>query len=190
MVLLQDLLNHTAQRLILHLGLESATITPLVLMVKYGFDGTNGTKWKQKWNNTTGNDEHIFCSSLVPLELLNPATGCVLWTNPRPSSTRLCRPIKIEFVRETSEICKQEEESLGEQIAALHPVTTMNWEINFKLALTMIDGKVSITISPAVNSRLHYDVGEIVNWAYKAPKKLITTNRPPNFFFVICAKIV
>lgn len=140
---LQDLLNHTAHRLMAHLKLELATTTPLLLIVKYGFDGTNSTKYKQKWNGDSGDDEHIVCSSLVPLQLVNPETGYVLWTNSRPSSTRLCRPIKIEFVRETSEFCKQEERSLGDQIGGLQPIATMNSEIHFKLSLTMIDGKVS-----------------------------------------------
>lgn len=125
------------------LAREFADPVVLELHFKYGFDGTNANGWKQKWQTGDGNDQHIFCSSIVPLQLQNVANGEVLWTNPRPSSTRLCRPVKIEFVRETTELCKQEEHEFNEQILNLQPCLILNASIIFKLSLTMIDGKVS-----------------------------------------------
>ena len=69
---LQDLLNHTAQRLLKFINLPvNKTVTrQLILVVKYGFDGTLANSYKQKWNSETSNNENIFCSSLVPLQLI------------------------------------------------------------------------------------------------------------------------
>lgn len=136
-------MNHTTERLMIFLAREFVNPVVLELHFKYSFDGTNANGWKQKWQSGHGNDQQIFCSSIVPLRLQNVATREVLWTNPRPSSTRLCRPVKIEFVRETAELCKQEERGFSEQISNLEPLLIPNVSIIFKLSLTMIDGKVS-----------------------------------------------
>ena len=112
------------------------------MKVKYGFDGTKAPKYKQKFTED-GRDDNIFCTSLVPLALtVVVGTGKKLWTNPRPSSVRLCRPIKIEFIKETKEVCKAEEKNLKDQIAKLLPCEAAGCKTFFDLSLTMIDGKV------------------------------------------------
>lgn len=122
---------------------EFPNLPVLELHCKYGFDGTHANGWKQKWLTDDGNDQHIFCSSIVPLELKNVETGDVVWLNPRPSSTRLCRPVKIQFAKETTELCKQEEKEYNDQIANLRACLSPSASIIFKLSLTMIDGKVN-----------------------------------------------
>lgn len=141
---MESLLHHTAERLITILGLESDTLVSLKMIVKYGFDGTNSSSYKQRWKNGVGNDDHIFCASIVPLQLLNVDNGQIFWRNPRPSSTRFCRPLLIEFAKETSNLCKEKEADYESQIANLQPYVIGNVIVRFELALTMIDGKVGL----------------------------------------------
>lgn len=44
-----------------------------------------------------------------------------MWKNPRPSSPRFFRPIKIEFVRETVEVSKNVVSNIKNQIKSLSP---------------------------------------------------------------------
>lgn len=48
-------------------------------------------------------ETNLFISSLVPLKLVNINTNETVWENPDPSSVRFCRPILIEFSKETPE---------------------------------------------------------------------------------------
>lgn len=141
---MESLLHHTAERLVKFLELKSDEFLSLKMVSKYGFDGTNSSSYKQKWNNGTGNDEHIFCASIAPLQLINVDNGQILWTNPRPSSPRFCRPLLIEFAKETSELCKQKRADFESQIGDLQPCMIGNITIRFELSLTMIDGKVGV----------------------------------------------
>ena len=113
-------------------------------MVKYGFDGTSSNSYKQKQNGKSSSDEYLFCSSLVPLQLVEKKREKnVIWTNPLPSSTRFCRPIRVQFEKETSELTKREEEIMKDQIKNLKSFNYNGFRVHFKLSLTMIDGKVS-----------------------------------------------
>lgn len=76
-------------------------------MEKYSFKNKMGLQWgassgmseyKQKFTNPDDSDANIFVTSLVPIQLIqgNPNSKenkIILWQNPRPSSTRFCRPI-------------------------------------------------------------------------------------------------
>jgi hypothetical protein len=72
-----------------------------------------------------------------------------LWQNPRPSSTRYCRPIKIQFIHETVDKILQEMMCIENQIEKLQPSIVhfndyRDDEIMVKhvMMFTMIDGKV------------------------------------------------
>lgn len=75
---LQDVLNHTAQRLLLSLTeviqhLDGEESNTLILMHKWGCDGgSQQTKFKQKFENSSDSDANIFQSSFVPLVILCP----------------------------------------------------------------------------------------------------------------------
>lgn len=47
----------------------------------------------------------MFLKSLVPLQILgfdeDLKKVVIIWKNPKPSSTRFCRPIHIQFKKET-----------------------------------------------------------------------------------------
>jgi len=43
----------------------------------------------------------------------------IVWQNPRPSSTRFCRPVKMEYTKETIEVVLQERENIVNEINEL-----------------------------------------------------------------------
>ena len=114
----------------------------LKLIVKYVFDGTNVNCYKQRTNNSNAYTDSVFCVSLLPVQLKNKHTGEIYWVNPRPSSTRFCRPIKISFEKETVELCRREEEYLKQQIQNLESTQISGCTVESEMILTMIDEKV------------------------------------------------
>lgn len=136
---LQDLLHHTTSRIIETLGdnIEGK----YTLICKWGFDGSSGqSEYKQGWEgDESKQDQSIFVSSMVPLKLVNDNSA--IWENPRPSSTRLCRPIRLQFIKETKDVITAEECHIESQIEQLVPFKIKEVEVNFNMNLTMIDGK-------------------------------------------------
>lgn len=109
-ITLQDLLNHTSERIIkilleTSLSLSEEEKSSLSLTLKYGCDGTSGlSRYKQNFDNFEDSDESIFIMSIVPLvlEVTSPLnTSKVIWKNDRASSTRHCRPIRFYFEKES-----------------------------------------------------------------------------------------
>lgn len=143
-VRLQQLLNNTIERLFkfLNLSFYDKENTTLLLILKYGFDGTNANAYRQKSDDKHNSFSNIFCCSLVPLQLIDKTTKIVHWENPRPSSIKLCRPIKISYEKETDELCKNEERDIMAQIDELQDVSIAGCTVQFEMILTMIDGKV------------------------------------------------
>lgn len=118
---LQSLLDHTVKRLV-----ESENITetsPLQIISKYGMDSSSGqSQYKQIFKNNNDkqlNDASVFMISLVPLQLKSPAK--IIWENPMPSSTKLCRPIRFYFAKETIEFTKQQHEEIRHEVSNLVP---------------------------------------------------------------------
>lgn len=144
---MQSLLNHTAKRLILALNIDfsNESFKKMILKLKYGFDGTHCETYNQRWEDNTNSDSHIFCSSIVPIELCDAETHVALWKNPKPSSVKLCRPIRLLFKRESTDVTIEEHKFLEDQIENLRDFGTPEYSIKFDLALTMIDGKVLIS---------------------------------------------
>lgn len=75
----------------------------------------------------------------------------VIWINQKPSSTALCRPLELEFTKETTTFIKQKAKELQEAIDNLE-VTIVKFqetilEVAHHVQLTMIDGKVSSAIT-------------------------------------------
>ena len=142
---LQSLLNNTCKRLfeVLSLSELDPEGTNYILVCKYGFDGSSGhSNYKQAWNEVNASDESLLLTSLVPLKLQNTVTQKVVWKNPRLSSTRFCRPIRMQWIRESTEITKAEKVWMDQQTSELQPFIDLNLKVSFLLSLTMIDGKV------------------------------------------------
>lgn len=108
---LQSLLDNTASS-ILELQKEwienclGKTENNLRLIGKWGFDGSTGhSEYKQKFTNCNDDDISLFVTSYVPLR-------------PRPSSIRYCRPIRLQFKKETGTLSIEEDQYFKKQLKA------------------------------------------------------------------------
>lgn len=121
---LQDLLDHTAASILAINSVYKTGLTHLVLFSKWGCDGSSGqSQYKQKLPEESEliSDANLFITSLVPIKLINELTGDIVWQNPVPSSVRFCRPISIEFCKETPEKTKAVVDEIKNQIISLDP---------------------------------------------------------------------
>jgi len=119
-VKLQVLLDHTAERIFL--AKPESDFDSLghkfILVSKWGCDGSSGhSEYKQSFENEGATDANMFIISLVPLRMTG--TNSLFWENSQPSSTRLCRPIRFTFVKETSEIIRGEVNRMKSEISNL-----------------------------------------------------------------------
>lgn len=148
-VQVQKLMDHTTNRLMSHLGeiveqLSEEEISSLTVISKWGCDGSQQMQYKMKFENEPDTDANIFQSSVVPLQLIYGHEKKILWQNPTPSSPRYCRPIRIRFVKETSDITQEEIDYITTQIEALSSTDIgNNLSVKHKMLFTMVDGKVS-----------------------------------------------
>lgn len=146
---LQPLLNLTSERLLKICDsnlLENITKPRIHVIYKWGLDGASGqSSYKQIFQNDPGDvtDASIVMISLVPLQV--KSSNGIIWTNPTPSSTKFCRPIRFEFIKETTDTINQQYSLIQEQIDQLHCTTiNINGKIlkkSHELFCTMLDGK-------------------------------------------------
>ncbi|KAG4079505.1 hypothetical protein HA402_005202 [Bradysia odoriphaga] len=146
---LQNLLDHTVKRLVEACDksiFENVDRHGLEMITKWGMDGASGQSlYKQIFVDDDGSssDNSVFMISMVPLII--QSSGSKLWTNPHPSSTRLCRPISFEFQKEREETTVKKFENIESQIKELRPtvinVCHKRIRVRHKLSLTMLDGK-------------------------------------------------
>lgn len=152
---MQDLLDHTTNRI-----MQIPNIRPieshmynLEMLYKWGCDGSSGqSQYRMNFNQShspSSTDYDLFMLSIVPLQLrflTGDKINYVIWENPRPSSTRFCRPIKYLFKKETKESTKEEVEDIEMQISKLLSTNVthngINLNIQHKLIFSMVDGKV------------------------------------------------
>lgn len=152
---LQDLLDHTTNRIIQipqHIRPIESHMNNLEMLYKWGCDGSSGqSQYRINFNqphSPSSTDHDIFMFSIVPLQLrvVEDNINYTIWENPRPSSTRFCRPIKFLFKKETKESTKEEVEDIEMQINKLVATNIthngINLNIQHKLIFSMVDGKV------------------------------------------------
>lgn len=148
---LQNLLDLTVKRfcffleeVLLTLGAEERE--SLTLVYKWGCDGSQQAQFKQKFESCENSDSNIFQSSFVPLRLISKCNNKVVWENPTPSSPRYCRPIRIRFIKETSDITKGEIAYIQSAIDSFTPAIIYLQDkcfvINHVMLLTMVDAKI------------------------------------------------
>ena len=149
-VSLQSLLDHTARRLVrlqedvIRQAAGDKEEIQLELISKWGFDGSTGHSfYKQSDIADPKNDGQALVTSLVPLQMRSSSE--IIWQNTTPSSTRFCRPMKIEYCKETSEKSRMESEYWKGQIQQLTeisvPLTGVTVTVAYRMQLTMVDGK-------------------------------------------------
>jgi len=125
--------------------------TNLVLVSKWGCDGSTGhSQYKQNASSENLSDSYLFLSSVVPLQLhLEKDSKTILWQNPRPSSPRICRPIRFQFKKETLEVANTEVQYFEGQIRMLLP-------IEVTVLLTIIDGKICKALTTTSSAQRCY----------------------------------
>jgi hypothetical protein len=155
-VTLQALLDHTASRLLEVQGdviqsLDESITNNITLHIKWGHDGSSAAEYKQKFSESDSSDANILCTSIIPIRMPSLDDEIIIWNNPRPSSTRYCRPLRLQFAEETVESTLSEKTIVENQIANLKSFNTVlkdrNIEVHYQLYFTMIDGKVRNAIT-------------------------------------------
>lgn len=160
-VTLQGLLAHTFQRIMLlhdeplNCYMEKENINQLSCIFEgsWGFDGSSGQSlYKQRFIDTTRNsdfdDNSIFATTFVPLKIREiEGKNHTIWLNPAPQSFRSCRPIHIQYRKESRELIIFEKEYIEKQIRHLVPIsitTSKGFTVTTTcdLTLSIIDGKV------------------------------------------------
>lgn len=159
---LQSLLDNDSLRLITLLQEIGSHFEPgktykFKFYHKIGADGSGDhSEYKQRFNEDGASDKSILLTAICPLQLQfeNPqdpfiAEGMpkVMWTNPSPSSTKFCKPLRIQMIKESRESALAEEAYISEKISAVTPsVVTCESEalihITHDIKITMVDGKV------------------------------------------------
>ena len=139
---LQPLLDHTATRL---LRLQKPVLDSLpqrepiqlALHCKWGIDGSTGhSQYKQAGVHQ---DDQMLVTTFVPLQL-ETEEGAVIWRNHTPSSTRFCRPIRLQLAKETKAVGQEELLRVGAEVSALQPLSTPTAVVRYELAMTMVSG--------------------------------------------------
>lgn len=150
-VALQDLLNHTSIRIatlnseviVELLNKEKIEVATLELICIWGLDAATGhSVYSQKGAH---NISSLLAVSLVPLRLVSDRE--VIWINRTPQSYRYCRPIKLSYVKETSDVVHTEVTNIEHQIERLYHTeinisNTQSVKVKYQMHLTMIDGKI------------------------------------------------
>lgn len=122
------------------------------MLYKWGCDGSsNHSQYKQSFQTTDISDTSMFTVSLVPLQLqcVNNNEKIVLWSNPRYSSTRFCRPLKFIFMKENNDKTIEMYTEIEDEISRLtNTIIYINdisiISIKHTLIFSMIDGKVML----------------------------------------------
>jgi hypothetical protein len=154
----KNLIEHFVRRIVetikevflSYLDANNTRKTTAKLIVFWGIDGSSGqSEYKQKSSDgLMFNDTNLFATTLIPLKLSNDT--CSFWVNPRPQSPGICRPIKLQFAKETWDLVLFERERVEQEFNNLTTIEmqindTMSILVSFEFHLTMIDGKILIS---------------------------------------------
>lgn len=146
---LQALVDHTTERLFQICDqnkIRQLDEPALEISFKWGLDGASGQSlYKQTFTNDSGksSDASMFMVAMVPL--LIKSHNIVIWKNPQPSSTKFCRPIKFDFMKETPQTTNEQFKFVDGQIDKLRKTTVVKdgeeLETTHRFYSTMVDGK-------------------------------------------------
>ena len=155
---LASLLEHTSRRLLEAKSaseLESLD-SELTLIVKWGCDGSSGhSSYKQNFTIEGCSDESIFLTSMVPLQIHSTKNKTKSsWLNPRPASTRFCRLIKFQYVKDTEAVVLAKVRRVEEEIAKLERteviVRNRSFVFEYKVIFSMMS--MALPVCPSVPS--------------------------------------
>ena len=153
---LQSMLDHTASRILQLNNQNSSDLEPGcsgTLYLKAGMDGASQTIYNQKFEETElevgkNHEETLFQTAIVPLKLVVNEKD--VWVNQKPSSSHFCRPLHLQYRKETKETTQMEQERINQEIDVLEDFSIdliqpngekLNGKIKYKVEMTMLDGK-------------------------------------------------
>ncbi|CAG9772082.1 unnamed protein product [Ceutorhynchus assimilis] len=149
-VSLQNLVDITVEQILVHIS-DLNHPCDIVSIYKWGMDGSSGhPEFKQRFIDSNSTDSTVFCTNLVPLLL---KTGdSVIWKNESPSSSSLCRPIRIAFCKEDTASTQKEYSRVMKEIDELANTTirlnnSVEVTVQHEFLFTMVDGKIINAIS-------------------------------------------
>lgn len=91
---------------------------------------------------------------MVPLQI--QSSDFILWSNPHPSSTKWCRPIGFDYIKENKDTTVAQRNQMQAQIDKLHPTSIdlygKRFKVHHKLNLTMLDGKTTNYLTDTASS--------------------------------------
>lgn len=162
---MSPLLENTASRIVSTFSedqMKDLHNCDVTLVCKWGCDGLSALpEYKQAVGSQCTTDyKSVFMSSLVPLRmraLTNSADNFHdVWSNSTPGSKDFCRPIRFEYVKESTALTKDWVDSIKREIDNINtvPIEMFGYSLNmsFQLHLTMIDGKVCNAITDTKSS--------------------------------------
>ena len=128
----------------------------IILQCKYGFGGSSShSQYKRKFvdendeNGLETQDSSMILMALVPLRLIitDSITNKekVIWQNPIPSSPSYCRPLRLQFLKESPEVIVAEKARLNEEITNLKDlqmdIASNSLKIEYQVFPSMFDIK-------------------------------------------------
>ena len=121
----------------------------LKLICKWGMDGSTGHSPYKQSKMTC--DDQLFVVSMVPLRLVLKDGSAVIWANHTPSSPRFCRPISIQYTKESTSLTAETARNMDKEIDELLPLQSASATVSYELYMTMVDGKVvnAVTGTPS-----------------------------------------
>ena len=168
---LQNLMDHTVKRIHQSGNMAMDKIKEgdvLSLVSKVGFDGCTGQSvYKQLTSEESELASIAREESLFSLQVRNQ-DGEVVWTNPKPSSTLYCRPIRFQYTKEDADTVAEEAAYIKDAKKNLVPTMLEGFSIKHKLEMTMVDGKVATILSEVTNANTSCSIcgikcGEMIN---------------------------
>lgn len=188
---LQSLIDNTITRLSIALeeilcSLNDNERNSLKVICKWGCDGSQQAKYKQRFEDATDTDSNMFMSSFVPLRITCGKEGKKnIWQNPTPSSPRYCRPIRFRFVKESVDVTKQEISYVEDAIKKLTPTEVILHEKKFifeqLFKMTMVDGKVCNAATDTKSTSKCYICGATSKDFNNLAQKLQTSSKALDF---------
>ena len=109
-------------------------------------DGTtSGSNYKQAFSSAEIDDTYIFSSFMCPLSLTEKSTNAEIFTNHSPGDERKCRPLSIQFEKESNSLTESTYASIQEELMQtpyiMVPIGAELVKVNITAHPTMMDGK-------------------------------------------------
>ncbi|KAE8741245.1 hypothetical protein FOCC_FOCC013232 [Frankliniella occidentalis] len=157
-VSLQGILDKTAERLVQLLEPVVSALPSdceVLLDCKAGFDGSSMHKaFKQKGNSSLRAENTIVFTGLDPLRLTS-SNGQIIYQNERPNSSLACRPIEIQYAKESYEYVTGEWANLQDQVKTLVPTVCLvhnrTITVCHRVTFSMFDGKIKAQLTESSN---------------------------------------